>query len=235
MLKSFAGAYPDSRAYSHMIMLEMGPGGSLENARQYCILGLERPTRPREYEVVLVQAGQLLLDLGEAVKAFQLAMQLLAQSVSSDPVNPFPFAIRQRLAYKYRTLDLLASSVYDRAKATVDAEDSRALNQLRSEALTIRRALRPQLVAAGAGQTEEEWNYFAPMSLDEMMFQLLDPEAVLEEEEMMKIRRVHNESTSVVGQSIAELVDAIRVESVGEGVPSVPSSRRAFVAGVPAF
>lgn len=212
-----------------MILLETGPGGNLENARRYSILGLERPTRPRGYEVALIHAGQLLLDLEEAIKAFQLSMQLLAQPISSDPVNPFPFATRQRLVYKYQSLDLLASTLYDRGKASVNVDDARKLHQLRAEALTIRRTLRPQLVAAGAGKTEEEWNYFAPKSLDEMMFQLLDPEAVLEEEEMMKIRPVHHEPQIVIRRSIAELVDA-----VGGGVPTASSGRRGMIAGVPA-
>ena len=74
----------------------------------------------------------------------------------------------------------------------------------------FRRGLRPQLVAAGAGKTEEEWNWFVPKSLDEMMFQLLDPEAVLEEEEMMKIKGgVEKKQQGFVRQGIEELADAL--------------------------
>lgn len=222
ILKSFAGTYPDSRAYSHMIQLETRPGGNLENARQYCILGLERPTRPRGYEVALIHAGQLLLDHTEAMKAFQLAMQLLSQPIlSSDPIVSFPFATRQRLLYKYQSLDILAEALCERAKSTINVDDARMLNQFRLETLILRRALRPQLIASGAGRGEEEWKYFAPKSLDEMMFQLLDPEAVLEEEEMMKIRpAVGSEPQGVVRRSIAEMVDAIA------GVQSARSTKR---------
>jgi hypothetical protein len=209
ILKSFAGAFPDSRAYSHMITLETTPGGNLDNARQYCISGLQRPTRPRGYEIALIQAGQLLLNHKEATKAFQLALQLLAQSYSPDYGTPFPFATRLRLAYKYQTLDMLANTIYERVKTTVDSDDARMLNQIRSEALNIRRGLRPRLVAVGVGQNEEEWNYVAPKSLDEMMFQLLDPEAVLEEEEMMKIREVDShELQTPVAQGFKGLIEA---------------------------
>jgi len=221
ILKSFAGSFPDSRAYSHMIALERTPGGNLEKARRYCVLCLQRPTRPRGYETALIHAGQLLLDHTEATKAFQLAFQLLSQPILPDQGSPFPFATKQRLTYKYQTLELLATSLFERSKTTVNAEDMRLLHQFRAEVLMFRRGLRPQLVAAGAGKTEEEWNWFVPKSLDEMMFQLLDPEAVLEEEEMMKIKGgVEKKQQGFVRQGIEELADALT------GIETAQATRR---------
>ena len=186
ILKSMGGAYPDTRVYSHMVALELTPGGDLEKARHYSLLGLERATRPRGYEISLVYAGKLLQDHQEAMKALQLAIQLLSHPIRvPKDGDPFPFATRLRGIYKYQTLEFVADVLYERAQGMSNAMDARELLKTRDEVLRYRRSLKPHLTAMGVKPGDEEFRLYIPGTIDEMMFQLLDPEAVLEEEELM--------------------------------------------------
>ena len=169
-----------------MIALECTPGGDLEKARQYAILSLERSTRPRAYEVALISAGRLLQDHPEAMKALQLAIQLLMRPVPSSDPELFPFATKLRWIYKFQTLDWAAEVLNDRAGSMINSADARELGRMRNEVLLYRRSLKPRLLALGVKPGEEGYK-FADGTMDEIMFQLLDPEAVLEEEEMMRI------------------------------------------------
>ena len=216
ILKSMAGAYPDTRVYSHMIALESTPGGDLEKARQYSLLGLERATRPRGYEVALIYAGRLLQDHTEAMKALQLAMELLSHPVEI-PIDgdPFPFATKLRWIYKYQTLETVATVFYERAQRMLNPSDARSLLKIRNEVLKFRRSLKSHLFALGVKPGEEEFRLFTPGTIDEMMFQLLDPEAVLEEEEMMKIAP----STSSKAVDVKGL--NMRMFSLKEGLEAV--------------
>ena len=216
ILKSMAGAYPDTRVYSHMIALESTPGGDLEKARQYSLLGLERPTRPRGYEVALIYAGRLLQDHTEAMKALQLAMELLSHPVQI-PVDgdPFPFATRLRWIYKYQSLETVAAVFYERAQRMSNPTDARSLLKIRNEVLKFRRSLKSHLFALGVKPGEEEFRLFTPGTIDEMMFQLLDPEAVLEEEEMMKI------APSTSSRTVDVKGPNMRVLSLREGLEAL--------------
>ena len=183
-----AGAYPDTRVYSHLVALELTPGGSLEKARQYTVLGLERATRPRGYETALIYAGKLLQDHTEAMKALQLALELLSQPLQKAPeADRFPFATRLRWIYKYQMLKSVADVFYERAQRMSDSADARGLLKVRNEVMKSRRSLKMHLQMLGVKPGEEGFKLFTPGTIDEIMFQLLDPEAVLEEEEMMKI------------------------------------------------
>ena len=184
ILHSFAAVYPDTRAYTYMIALECTPGGSIEKARQYVVLSLERATRPRGYEVALISAGKLLLDHADALKALRLAIELLMQPVPAEDV--FLFASRLRLLYKVQTLEWVADVLRERASSLTDSADARELLRMRDEVLLFRRGLKSRLRELGVRPEEEDY-LFAETTMDEIMYQLIDPEAVLEEEEMMKI------------------------------------------------
>ena len=208
-----AGAYPDTRVYSHMIALELTPGGDLDKARHYCVLGLERATRPRGYEIALIYAGKLLQDHNEAMKALQLAMELLYHPIQTPKAgDPFPFATRLRWVYKYQTLESVAEVLYERARGMSNPGDAKECLKIRNEVLKYRRSLRPHLLAMGVKSGEEEFRLYMPGTIDEMMFQLLDPEAVLEEEEMMpnQLRR----KVDIEGQNM-------RILSLTEGPETV--------------
>jgi hypothetical protein len=199
-----------------MIILESTPGGDLEKARQYSLLGLERATRPRGYEVALVHAGRLLQDHTEAIKALQLAMELLSHPVQI-PVDgdPFPFATKLRWVYKYQTLETVAAVFYERAQRMSNPGDARSLLKIRNEVLNFRRSLKSHLFALGMKPGEEELRLFAPGTIDEIMFQLLDPEAVLEEEEMMKI------APSTSSRTVDLTEPSMRMLSLREGLAAV--------------
>lgn len=186
ILESFAGAYPDTRAYSYMVALECAPGGDLDQARKYSLRSLERATRPRGYELALIHAGKLLLDHGEALKALSLASEMLMQPARvSNDADPFPFATRQRMLYNYRTLGTVAQVLYERTK-DLPNEDAREVMKRRNEVLKFRYSMKPQLHALGVQPGDEEYKLFSQTSIDEIMYQLLDPEAVLEEGAIMK-------------------------------------------------
>ena len=169
-----------------MVALQCLPGGDLEQARKYSLRSLERATRPRGYELALIHAGKLLLDHGEALKALSLASEILMQlaRVSSD-ADPFPFATRQRMLYNYRTLGTVAQVLYVRTK-DLPNEDAREVMKRRNEILKFRYSMKPQLHALGVQPGDEDYKLFSQTSVDEIMYQLLDPEAVLEEAAIMK-------------------------------------------------
>jgi hypothetical protein len=181
-----------------MISLELKPGGNQDKARQYCLAGLERPTRPREYERILIHAGSLLVDYNESFKTLTLAMELLMQGVDS---TTFSFALRRRWVYKFESMGVLAGVLFERSK-WLGRDEARRFLKFRAEVMGLRRELRKML--EGMGVDVEEGQLFSAGTLDEMMFQLLDPEAVLEEEDLMKIRpagRTDSNTERVVSKS----------------------------------
>jgi len=177
-----------------MVALECTPGGNLEKARKYSLLSLERATRPRGYELALVNAGKLLVDHGEALKALNLASEMLMQPVRlTSDADPFPFATRQRMLYNYQTLGMVGQVLYERAKE-LQSEDAREVMKRRNEVLKFRYSMKPQLRALGVQPEDEDHKLFTPTSIDEIMYQLLDPEAVLEEAAMIQRAPAHANS-----------------------------------------
>ena len=211
ILRDIAGAYPDTRAYGHMIALERTRGGNLDRARQYCLQGLERPTRPKGYELTLIHAGQLIIDHTEAMKALGLALELLIQGTSEleNHNDPFPFATKQRLIYKYQSLERLADALFFRAGKLPRASEAREISKFRAEVLVLRRKLKSRLASMGVAAGEESWKIFPYRDFDDVLFQLLDPEAVLEEEELMQIRPVRSD----VRSEVAELQNRLQEEA----------------------
>src|SRR6202022_1781562 len=122
-----------------------------------------------------------------------LALQLLTAKVVE---GEFEFANRLRWVYKLQCLEELAGTILERAKSLPSVE-SRMWLKFRADVLAVRLELRRQLKGV-IKPGEEEARLFVTGTLDEMMFQLLDPEAVLEEEEMMGIRRVRRTSEAVM-------------------------------------
>ena len=190
LLEPVARSYPDTRIYSYLVSLELMEGGSRNQAKIHCLDALQRPTRPRSYELALINAGMLLPDDGEALNALQLAYQLLAQPVLlPGQSDQFPFATKRRLVYRYHGLERVASLLFDRAKTMYENADSKEILRLRSEVLTVRRSLKPHLFAAGVKEGDPEMtSYPRTLTLDDMMFELVDPEVVLEEEKVKKLR-----------------------------------------------
>jgi hypothetical protein len=180
-----ADNYPDTRVYANMIALELLPGGDLHRAQRLCLAGLERPTRPREYERILISAGRILTDPADAMKALKLAVRLLMQDIQKPDPDPFPFATRKSWLYKIRSLEDLAKVLYERAKSFHD-DDGRAALKLRSEVLGMRRDLKAQMGSLGLQPGEEENRLYTAKTLDDILYQLVDPEAVLHEKKMMK-------------------------------------------------
>jgi len=211
ILRDIAGTYPDTRAYGHMIALERTRGGNLDRARQYCLQGLERPTRPKGYEFTLIHAGELIIDHTEAMKALGLALELLIHG-TSEPENhndPFPFATKQRLIYKCQGLERLADALFFRAGKLPQASEAREISKFRAEVLVLRRKLKGRLTSMGVAVGEESWNIFPYRDFDDVLFQLLDPEAVLEEEELMQLRPVRSD----VRSEVAELQSRLQEEA----------------------
>jgi hypothetical protein len=217
ILQSFAGAYPDTRAYSYMVALESTPGGDLEQARKYSLWSLERATRPRGFELALINAGKLLVDHGEAMKALSLAAELLMQPVCfSYEADPFPFATRQRLLYNYRTLEAVAQVLYERARELRN-DDAKEVMKRRNDVLKFRYSMKRQLRESGVQPGDEDYKLFTQTSIDDIMYQLLDPEAVLEEEEIMKRGLVQaNGQMEVEAQDTAPETE-VRYEHVDMG------------------
>jgi hypothetical protein len=189
LLEPVARAYPDTRIYSYLVALELMEGGSRNNAKRYTLDALQRPTRPRDYELALINAGKLVPDDGEALNALQLAYQLMAHPILlPGQTDRFPFATKRRLIYRYHNLERVASVLFDRAKAIFHSDDSNQILRLRSDVLSCRRSLKPHLLAAGVKEGDPEMtSYPRSLTLDDMMFELVDPEVVLEEEKMTKI------------------------------------------------
>ena len=194
-LERIAGAYPDTRAYAHMISLERTPGGNLDRARQYCLLGLERPTRPKGYELTLIHTGEVLHDYTDAMKALKLAVEIIVSDVEAPTNDPFPFATRQRWIAKYMALETVARVLLSRAKEMTHSSDARDIAKFRASVLAVKKEMKDRLTGVGSFPLDEQWKLFTTRSLDDILFQLLDPEAVLEEEELMKIRHVKDEHT----------------------------------------
>lgn len=183
LLKPMADTYPDTRIYSTMCSIELLRGGNRTKALRYALQGLERPTRPRGYELALIQAGRMLPDGDDALNAFQLAFQLLTQPfLLPGQSDRFPFATKRRLAYRLQALDNLAEALWFRAVHVVGGEGSRRFLQFRTEVLEARHSLKPECIKAGLINKNGEAIYKSAMTLDEMLFELLDPEVVLEEE-----------------------------------------------------
>ena len=169
-----------------MVALESTPGGDLEQARKYSLWSLERATRPRGYELALINAGKLLLDHGEAMKALSLAAELLMQPVRLPyEADPFPFATRQRLLYNYQALETVAQALYESTRE-LHNDGAKEVMRRRNEVLKFRYSMKQQLRELGVQPGDEDHKLFTQKSIDEIMYQLLDPEAVLEEEAMMK-------------------------------------------------
>jgi hypothetical protein len=190
-LEPMAPSYPDTRIYSYLVALELMEGGSRAKAKRHCLDALQRPTRPRNYEYALINAGMLFPDDGEVLNALQLAYQLMAQPVVlPGQSDQFPFATKRRLVYRYHGLERVASVLFDRAKTMFENAESRQILRLRSEVLSFRHSLQPQLFAAGVKEGDPEMtSYPRTLTLDDMMFELVDPEVVLEEERMKTLRR----------------------------------------------
>jgi hypothetical protein len=185
LLRPMADNYPDTRVFANMIALELLPHGDFNQAQRLCLSGLERPTRPREYERILISAGRLLTDPTDAMKAFKLAVRLLMQHIHAPDPDPFPFATRQRLLYKIRSLEDLAKVLYERAES-FHTDDVRVALKLRAEVLGMRRGLKAQMVSLGLQPGEEKNRLCTAKTLDDILYQLVDPEAVLHEEAMIK-------------------------------------------------
>src|SRR5436305_8478569 len=168
MLKPMAGAYPDTRVYSSLIALESTPGGNIQKAREYVVAGLERPTRPREYETALIYAGKLLLDDNEALRALKLAMELLAVPVVDNlEGHTFPFATKLRLLYKYRSLGDVVNVLYARTY-NMNSNDSRQLFKIRDDVRGFQASLGKQIMKMGVKHGEEMYTLYSPGSIDEM-------------------------------------------------------------------
>ena len=206
-----------------MAALQSTPGGNLEQARKYTLMGLERATRPRGYEVALINAGKLLPDHGEAMKALSMATELLMEPVCLPcEKDPFPFATRQRLLYNYRTLETVGQALLEKTK-TLQAEDSKEAMRKRTEVLKFRYSMKAQLRVLGVQPGDEEHKLFTPKSIDDIMYQLLDPEAVLEEEVMMKDAQLQPSSemetaNDAILDTEATKYESGREESVGNNI-----------------
>ena len=190
ILESIAGRYPDTRAATTLAALECTYGGDVEKARRYCVAGLQRPTRPRSYETALIYAGKLIPDIYDAVNALQTAMDLLVSPVI--PVldemgkDKFPFATRQRWIYKYQNLQFLADVIRQRGGRQSDFTYAREMMRIREQVLLVRRGVRKKLEELGVVSGQDDFKFFYPGTIDEMMFDLLDPEVILEQEESMR-------------------------------------------------
>jgi hypothetical protein len=82
-------------------------------------------------------------------------------------------------------LETVAQVLYERAKELRN-DDAKEVMKRRNEALKFRYSMKQQLRESGVQPGDEDYKLFTQTSIDEIMYQLLDPEAVLEEEGMMK-------------------------------------------------
>lgn len=189
ILESMVGSYPDTRASTALAALECTYGGDIEKARKYCVTGLQRATRPRGFETALIYAGKLIPDIHEAVNALQMAVDLLVAPVISaaDEMGKdrFPFATKQRWIYKYQNLQLLAQVIKQRGLSQNNSTYAREMMRIREQVLLFRRDVKKKLEELGVSG-QETFKLFYPGTIDEMMFELLDPEVVLDQEEFMK-------------------------------------------------
>jgi hypothetical protein len=191
-LESLADAYPDTRPYSAMITLERTTGGNLDRARQYTLRGLERATRPRGYEMILINAGAVLPDSIEGMKALRLALELLVSGIQQVQSDPFPFATIQRWISNYLALKNVSEVIRLKARDIANSTDARDLAKFRATVLAVKKEVKNRLQEKGVDVNVRKVGIFPSRSLDDILFQLLDPEAVVEEEELMKIRPVRD-------------------------------------------
>jgi hypothetical protein len=205
ILQHLAGAYPDTRASTALAQLECCPGGDVHRARKYCAVGLQRATRPRGYEVALIYAGKLLPALNEAASALQTALDLLVKPVipvlGARREDRFPFASKQRWIYKYQTLGFLAEVLRERCSG-VSSEYAREMNRIREQVLLVRWELKKKLEKMGIPGVQENFKCFLPTTIDEMLFELLDPEIILEQEEFMKRRQVEEAEEEIAQMGV---------------------------------
>jgi hypothetical protein len=229
LLKPMADTYPDTRICSTLCSIELLRGGSRTKALRYALQGLERPTRPRGYEMALIQAGRLLPEADDALNAFQLALQLFNRPIVLPGQNDrFPFATKRRLAYRLQGLDHLAAALWFRAVNVVGCEGSRRFLELRTEVLDFRHSLKPECIEAGLIDKDGEAKYKSPMTLDEMLFELVDPEVVLEEERITSKREGSSTLLHQTGQTLGlqPLLQAFdTAEQLGTSVRSLPMDR----------
>ena len=224
ILESIAGRYPDTRAATALAALESTYGGDVEKARRYCVAGLQRPTRPRGYEMALIYAGKLIPDIYDAVNALQTAMDLLVSPVI--PVldemgkDKFPFATRQRWIYKYQNLQFLADVIRQRGGRQSDFTYAREMMRIREQVLLVRREVRKKLEELGMVSGQDDCKFFYPGTIDEMLFELLDPEVVFEQEEFMRSKgfEVANSEESEALEGGDPLHRVQGVERIVEGV-----------------
>lgn len=187
-----------------MIALECTKGGNLDRARRYCLLGLDRPTRPKGYEMTLIYAAQVLPDYTEAMKALRLAVELLMYGIHDVPANdPFPFATIQRWVEKYTGLTKAAAVLLCKAREMTNSSEARELAKFRAAILTVKKELMNRLRSVGIEPDDAQWRVFSSRNLDDILFELLDPEAVLEEAELMRIRTPVREEMNVGERDLA--------------------------------
>jgi hypothetical protein len=226
ILKRLAGAYPDTRASTALAQLECSPGGNVHRAKKYCAVGLQRATRPRGYELALIYAGKLLPDITEAASALQTAMDLLVYPVipvlGERQEDRFPFASKQRWIYKYQSLKFLAEVLRERCSGA-SSEHAREMNRIREQVLLVRRELKKKLEGMGFRGVQEDFKFFYPTTIDEMLFELLDPEIILEQEEFMKRRQVEEaeEEMAQTGVVVQPVQQVGRIQGAADYIEEV--------------
>ena len=138
--------------------------------------------------MALIYAGKLIPDIHDAVNALQTAMDLLVSPVipvlDETGKDKFPFATRQRWIYKYQNLQFLADVIRQRGGRHSDFTYAREMMRIREQVLLVRREVRKKLRELGMVSGQEDVKFY-PCTIDEMLFDLLDPEVILEQKEFM--------------------------------------------------
>jgi hypothetical protein len=166
----------------------------------------------------LIYAGKLLPDINEAASALQAALDLLVRPVipvlGEGGEDRFPFASKQRWIYKYQSLRFLAEVLRERCSGA-SSEHAREMNRIREQVLLVRRKLKKKLEEMAIPGVQEDFKCFHPTTIDEILFELLDPEIILEQEEFMKRRE--QEEAEDAEEEMAEMGVVVQpVQQVGQ-------------------